>query len=346
MRCPWVVIAVFLYSWLLAAACEAHAVNLSSSTISIAGEGIDVEWRMSGLDATLIEADNAESGLSEYILARSHLSSGLEDTPCIGRYIETQRTAQQRIVKLRWHCPVSMENLIYRVSLFAESEPDARHIILISEEKDIRQAVLTADIPQIKLTRHPPDALLSTAQRYMALGIEHIFEGYDHIAFLVVIMLWASRLLPVISAISAFTVAHSITLALASMNLLVLPSQFVEPLIALSIVYGATENLLSHDMSRRWKTTGVLGLIHGFGFASVLSEVGLPNNALITALASFNLGIELGQVVIATLVFIVLKSLDRVMLGTVGGRSSVVVSSSFLLGGLGIYWFCERVFIF
>ena len=117
-------------------------------------------------------------------------------------------------------------------------------------------------------------------RRYLVTGIEHIFLGYDHIAFLVAIVLWARRLVPVIKVVTAFTIAHSITLSLAALQIVVIPSTIVEPAIAASIFFVAVENFFSRNVDGRWRVTFTFGLIHGFGFAGALREMGLPAKRL------------------------------------------------------------------
>jgi hydrogenase/urease accessory protein HupE len=183
-------------------------------------------------------------------------------------------------------------------------------------------------------------------QRYLVTGIEHIFLGYDHIAFLVGVVLWARRLIPVIKIVTAFTVAHSITLSLAALNIVVLPGVVVEPAIAASIVFVAMENFFSRDIDSRWRVTFAFGLIHGFGFASALREVGLPANAVVTALAAFNVGVEVGQVAIVSIVVPALIVLDRLM-ATDRAKpvraASLVYALSLLISLLGSYWLLTRI---
>ena len=124
--------------------------------------------------------------------------------------------------------------------------------------------------------------------RFIEAGIEHIFLGYDHIAFLLAVILWGQRLWPLVKVVTAFTVAHSITLSLAALQIFAIPSAIVEPAIAASIVVVAAENFFSRNVDRRWPVTFAFGLVHGFGFASALQEIGLPPNALVPALAAFN----------------------------------------------------------
>ena len=184
-------------------------------------------------------------------------------------------------------------------------------------------------------------------QRYLVTGIEHIFLGYDHIAFLVAIVLWARRLVPVIKIVTAFTIAHSITLSLAALQIVVIPSIIVEPAIAASIMFVAMENFFSRNIDRRWRVTFAFGLIHGFGFAGALQEFGLPANAVVTALAAFNIGVEIGQVAIVSIVVPALIALDR-LLATDRAKpvsaTSLVYGLSALITLLGGYWLVTRVF--
>jgi hydrogenase/urease accessory protein HupE len=183
-------------------------------------------------------------------------------------------------------------------------------------------------------------------RRYLVTGIEHIFLGYDHIAFLIAVVLWARRLVPVIKIVTAFTIAHSITLSLATLNVVVIPSTIVEPAIAASIVYVAMENFFTSDIDGRWRVTFAFGFIHGFGFAGALREIGLPANAVATALAAFNIGVEIGQVAIVAIVIPALIALDRLMAvdRTKPIRAAALVYAiSALITVLGSYWFLERV---
>ncbi|MBL8699906.1 MAG: HupE/UreJ family protein [Alphaproteobacteria bacterium] len=190
-----------------------------------------------------------------------------------------------------------------------------------------------------------PPSRLALAARYLELGVEHIFLGFDHVAFLAAVLLWARRLGALVKIVTAFTVAHSITLTLAALEILRVPAWIVEPAIAASIVVVAAENFLSSDVDRRWKWTGALGLIHGFGFAAVLADAGLPRDSLLPALAAFNLGVELGQLVIVAALLAVLLVVDR--LTTRGRRPArqpaIVYSASTAIAALGLWWFIERV---
>src|SRR5262249_57028099 len=139
-------------------------------------------------------------------------------------------------------------------------------------------------------------SVLQVIGRFVQAGIEHIFLGYDHIAFLAAIVLWADHLWPVIKIVTAFTIAHSITLSLAALQVVVIPSAIVEPAIAATIMFVAAENFFSRNVDGRWRGTFVFGLIHGFGFASGLAGVGLTANPPARALACLHIVAGAGHV--------------------------------------------------
>lgn len=189
---------------------------------------------------------------------------------------------------------------------------------------------------------NPPKPTAPSFGAFLKLGIEHILTGYDHLLFLAGLLIACRRFSTMAGIITCFTLAHSITLALAALDVVSLPSRIVEPLIAASIVYVGLENLLrrGEEPKGRWALTFGFGLVHGFGFASVLKEIGLGagGSSLLAPLFSFNLGVEVGQIAIAALflplLFRLRKSPDFVRYGL--PAASVVVV---LLGG---YWLLQR----
>jgi hydrogenase/urease accessory protein HupE len=144
----------------------------------------------------------------------------------------------------------------------------------------------------------------TTLGNFVLLGIEHIVTGYDHLVFLFGLLVVGGSFRAVVKIVTAFTVAHSITLALATFNVLNIPSKIIEPLIAASIVYVGVENIFRKDLERRWLLAFGFGLVHGCGFASVLREMGIGASAggLAAPLFGFNAGVEIGQLAIASLV--------------------------------------------
>ena len=184
-----------------------------------------------------------------------------------------------------------------------------------------------------------PPGIGATFRRFFALGIEHIATGYDHVLFLVALLLVGGGLRAVVAIVTAFTVAHSITLSLAVLDVVQLPSRLVESAIALSIAWVALENIVIDRIEGRWRITFAFGLMHGFGFASILRAMHLPRAGLATSLLAFNLGVEAGQlaVVLASwpLVRLVQRSPHR-------RRWIGIVSGAILV--LALWWFVERAF--
>jgi hydrogenase/urease accessory protein HupE len=187
---------------------------------------------------------------------------------------------------------------------------------------------------------------LSTGQvfaDYTWLGFTHILpKGIDHILFVLGIFLLSLHWRPLLYQVTAFTLAHSITLALSLYGLVSLPSSVVEPLIALSIVYVAVENVITREL-KPWRVYVVFafGLLHGLGFAGVLTELGLPRNEFLTALIAFNVGVELGQLAVISMAFLAvgLWFRDRTWY-----RAGIVIPGSALIALVGAYWTLERVF--
>lgn len=177
---------------------------------------------------------------------------------------------------------------------------------------------------------------------YLELGFTHILpKGLDHILFVIALFLASSRLRDLVWQVSAFTVAHTITLALAILDVVSVPESIVEPLIALSIAFVAIQNMVFKDMNR-WRPAVVFlfGLFHGLGFAGVLGELGLPEGDLLTALFSFNVGVELGQLTIIVALWLVLHRS--------AGESwyrHVRLGGSGLIALMALWWTIERVFL-
>ena len=180
-------------------------------------------------------------------------------------------------------------------------------------------------------------------KNYSVIGFEHIIpKGLDHILFVIGLFLLSVRLSPLLWQITSFTIAHSVTLALAVLGYIQLPSSIVEPLIALSIVYVSIENIIS-DKLHRWRPIIIFlfGLLHGLGFASVLHEIGLNHDYFITGLVAFNVGLELGQISVILLCFMLVGFWFR---HKSWYRSRITTPASLVIALVGSFWFIERVF--
>jgi hydrogenase/urease accessory protein HupE len=188
-----------------------------------------------------------------------------------------------------------------------------------------------------------PPTHLEIAAQYLQLGFRHIVpEGLDHILFVLGIFLLTTKLKPVLVQVTAFTIAHSLTLGLTMYGIVSLPPRIVEPLIALSIAYVAIENILTPRLTP-WRPAVVFcfGLLHGMGFASALAELRLPREEIIPALISFNLGIEFAQLTVLGVAFFTVAVWIR---DKWWYRSRFVVPASALIAAIGLFWTVQRLF--
>ena len=184
---------------------------------------------------------------------------------------------------------------------------------------------------------------------YLILGMEHIVpKGLDHILFIFGVFFFAVKLKPLLWQVTMFTFAHSLTLILASLKLVFIPASIIEPLIALSIGYVALENIFQSNNNKfrsrqyviRYIVIFLFGLIHGLGFAFVLEDIGLPTGQLILSLLSFNIGVEIAQIGLVVVAFIIMYWPSQ----QAWYRKLIQIPFSLLIGLVGIYWFFERVF--
>ncbi|UJR78558.1 HupE/UreJ family protein [Sandaracinus amylolyticus] len=212
-------------------------------------------------------------------------------------------------------------------------------VTLETRQGEHLEAIATGAAPRVRLVAGD-----GSWTRWIAIGIEHIAFGLDHVAFVLGLVLLVGFDRRIVITITAFTIAHSITLALAALDLVRLPSAPVEATIAASVVLVAREAM--HDratLSRRWPWLVALlfGLVHGLGFAGALREVGLPEHGLVRALAGFNVGVELGQLALVALAFVVVAIGRRVV------REQRVVAQArplacYALGAVGAMWLVDR----
>jgi hypothetical protein len=241
---------------------------------------------------------------------------------------------------------------------------------LLFDRDNLHRALLRIDLPQVQtsaiLSPEQPIASLATVnpsvvdvlKRYIFEGVWHIWIGIDHILFLLSLLVlaplvparcrvtrWAAEpwlrpaLMDVLAVVTAFTVAHSITLSLSVLQWVEPPASFIEPVIAISVVLAAINNLLGWWSVRRWRLAFVFGLIHGFGFANVLLDVGLPARELAVALGGFNLGVELGQLAIVLAFFPLAWWLRH----TAFYRWVVVIGGSIAIVAVGTVWTVQRL---
>ncbi len=187
-------------------------------------------------------------------------------------------------------------------------------------------------------------SVLETVKDYVWIGFTHIVpKGLDHILFVVGLFLLSTNMSPLLWQVTAFTVAHTVSLALGMLGIVTISPSIVEPLIALSIAYVAIENVFTSGLSR-WRPFVVFGfgLLHGLGFAGVLTEIGLSSGQFVTGLISFNVGVELGQLTVILGCFLAVG----LWFGAKSWyRQRITIPASLAIAAIGLYWFVERAFL-
>jgi len=199
------------------------------------------------------------------------------------------------------------------------------------------------------------EGTVSVAKQYLMLGIDHILKGYDHLLFIACLVLIAGTWRRILITVTGFTIAHSVTLALAALNLVRVPVPPVEAVIALSIVFLATEIARKRRDTLTWRypvaVAGSFGLLHGFGFASVLSEIGLPQTEIVAALLFFNVGVEVGQLIFVTLLIgaaVALSALGLIERKSGIGKDGIITlrfvrPTAYIAGSLAAFWMIDRI---
>jgi hydrogenase/urease accessory protein HupE len=217
-----------------------------------------------------------------------------------------------------------------------------RHLVTLTSDDDVWEDVARADraLLRFELTSPPPKADVTPVfAPLLRMGVEHILTGYDHLLFLLGLVLVGRPLRSLLAAVTAFTVAHSVTLALSAFDVWAPPPRIIEPCIALSIAYVGIENWFVRDGRGRWKITLLFGLVHGFGFAGALREIAVPSADVPAALLAFNLGVELGQVaVLALMLPLVLAVRKTEIWDRVGMRACTMT-----VAVAGLVWFVSRL---
>jgi hydrogenase/urease accessory protein HupE len=370
---PRLTLAVLLALCGLASAARAHSPDISSSRIVPEADGryrVDVGFLGTDIermfaenkpssDVDLTEPGVIEKMIGEFIRSRVDLKNEAGET-CPSTVVSVGadpiNPADSKVV-LRMDCSGVQGAIFYDpFRLMAAQGLRAKHLVGLGEggdESTLTEAqrmgrepapgqvmIFPGDSP-IDLSK-PLLTPWELAPKFFVAGIEHILTGYDHLCFLVAVMLWATRVWPVVKLVTAFTLSHTVTLSLAALQLVNLPDVWVEIAIALSVIYVAAENFFTSKVDGRWRDTFAFGFIHGFGFASALIELGMPQRAIVPALASFNIGVEAGQIGVVLVVLPMLLLFDRKF--TMGVRSPLLVKAgSAIIAGFGVYWLVMRV---
>lgn len=342
---------------------DAHATGLSRGEYVVSGAQVTTRLTFARgeligllptLDANHDKAiDAAELSAGQVALATIPARVSLVAThgPCSPKVTGSRLEEEDGItVDAVYTCPQTVTGLTVNVALLDDLAPGHRHIGVVSGLGTPRDFIAFAKQPSVSVgvppkgagdgASPPSEKRSESFGGFFRLGIEHILTGYDHLLFLFALLLVGGRLRSLLAVITAFTVAHSLTLGLAALGLFTLSPSVVEPAIALSIAYVGVENFFVKSADRRYLLTFPFGLIHGFGFAGALSEIALPRAQVPSALLAFNLGVESGQLAVVAVVLpllLLLRKKTWFLDYGVKALSGLVVIA-------GVVWFVQRVF--
>jgi hypothetical protein len=349
---------------------HAHKPSDSYLTLQADGKSLRGQWDVAlrdlehavGLDAdgdgaiTWAELKRKHAEIDAYVLARLELQT--DGRPCklapTERLVDEHSDGGYAVLRFVAQCErPSYGAVSVGYSLFFDLDPTHRGLLRVDLGKESKTGILSPERPRLEIGTETR-LRLEQFTDYLREGIWHIWIGFDHILFLVSLLLpsvfiyFNGRWVPaerfgesfwdVFKVATSFTVAHSITLSLAALSVIELPSRLVESAIALSVVLAALNNVWPLVHGRRWLVAFGFGLIHGFGFASVLADLGLPRDALLLALVGFNVGVEAGQLAIVAAFLPVAYALRRRWVY----RKLIFVGGSAAIAVIAALWLAER----
>jgi hydrogenase/urease accessory protein HupE len=337
---------------LIATPATAHDFSASYSVLKAEGDTLRVEFILNLFDLHHLQPTidpNGDGAVSDDEYRSSlaiieqvileHFTVAAPDAPKAMRVEDCQREGSS-IVHI--HIVYTFSHPITAVKATSTmpdiTQSDHYHLLQIATGDGTSQIVLDANHSSVDLDIAAPTAGESIRE-FVMLGVQHIVTGYDHLAFLLGLLITTSTLKSLVRVVTSFTVAHSVTLALATFGLVSLPPRLIESTIALSIAYIAIENFMGTTLVHRWKVTFLFGLVHGFGFSNVLREMQLTRGLLGLSLFSFNVGVEIGQLAFVCAVFPIVF-----YLGATRWKQQVLSGTSFAIMALGFYWFVQRMF--
>jgi hydrogenase/urease accessory protein HupE len=335
---------------------SAHDQPFSAADVRLAPGRVALELTVHPVDAAaLLKTATPESLRAPSFLHRHdaplaaqlgpRVAISADGTPLVLRWRGSEIRAERHAIVLRFDasCPRRPGRLRVGARLFPEDPQHETFLNVFDGDRLLRQDVLTADRPAADVFTAGPAGVLAVLLVFVPAGIHHILIGPDHILFLIGLLLLGGTWQRVLKIATGFTIAHSITLALAALGLFQPPARVIEPAIALSVALVGLDNLREHrGRDRRALLAFAFGFIHGFGFASVLRETGLPQEALGWSLLGFNVGVELGQALVIAAV-LPLLSLLRSRAPRWAPRLVTAGSWGVILAGGG--WLVQRILV-
>ena len=276
-------------------------------------------------------------------LFAQRLSIAADGRTLTPRWSDAEVVPDRQGLRLRFTVPLdSAPGIVSVNALMFPYDPQHQTFLNIYENEALSQAILDRGRTRFEYYAGTTQGTFAVVRRFLPAGIHHILIGPDHLLFLIGLLLLGGTIRRLTVIVTAFTIAHSITLSLAALNLVTPPARIIEPAIALSIVYVGADNLLirgGRDV-RPW-IAFAFGFIHGFGFANVLREMDLPARALGWTLFSFNLGVEIGQLLV---VVAVASALAALRARSETASRQLAVAGSVVVIAAGAFWFIQRVF--
>jgi hydrogenase/urease accessory protein HupE len=280
--------------------------------------------------------------LTDYFRSELRVTAWDQDCPLV-RLVQAPLSSGNKIVELAFRCPGAVTDLTLTSSLFLDLDSSHTQFVRLAPPNDPRSVLHEAVLTESNMVFHVADvrtggsATLERAVAFLKLGIEHLLTGYDHILFLLTVVVGIS-FIESLKAVTSFTLAHSLTMALAFLGALSLPSSVVEPLIAVTVIVVAVENVLRTNIRRRWIWTFFFGLVHGLGFVGALKLITVSRSELVLSLVSFNIGIELGQLLVVAVAVVALRYARRYAWSAFFNRGF-----SAGVGLLGCVWLGQRL---
>ena len=342
---------------LAASPASAHRPSDAFLTLAIDGAELRGDWQVALRDLAAVVAIDADGDRAitwgELRGARAAIDAVLDGAVAVrgdGRgcalragdvRVSDRVEGRYAAIALVGRCPAAPTELDLAYRLLFDVDPTHRGLLVLNANGAAHTAVFAPDRAQVSLQLDAPSRLRQFAD-YLREGVHHIWIGADHLLFLVSLLLpcvLARRALAdVLAVVTAFTVAHSITLALSALGVLRLPGALTESAIALSVLLAALNNVKPVIVRRRWAMAFGFGLVHGFGFASVLGELGLPAGARLLALVAFNVGVELGQLAVVVVALPILYALRNAAVY----RRVVLPGGSFAVAAMAAIWLVQR----
>lgn len=346
MRRPVASLLALLLTAAVVPGAAAHQQGISYSDVELVDGVVRYDLTMSAhdVDPGLVrgEALTSERVLHEYPRLRALFGRALTveagGTPCPLLLQDFEIQTNERVLfRLRAPCPdATPVRVVVRLRML--TEVDGYNLAKIKVRDRYEEHVFDR-VRGEAVIGAAPAGRGGTFRRFFVLGVEHIATGYDHVLFLLALLLVGGGLRGLVAIVTAFTIAHSVTLTLAVLDVVQLPARFVESVIALSIAWVAFDNVLIDRVRARWRVTFAFGLVHGFGFATILRELDLPREGLVASLLAFNLGVEAGQVVVVLAAYPIVALIQRSR-----HRRVVIAVASGAIGLLALLWLVERAF--